>query len=74
MRARLRFNPEGGAYRQPWERSERCGKLTYSTKKVAKAKARISARESGEDIEAYHCYPCHGYHIGHAPGSRRGVA
>lgn len=65
---------DGTAYRPKVERSARCGKLTYSTKKIAKNKAREASRISGDRIEAYHCYPCHGYHIGHVPGTARGVA
>lgn len=75
MKSRTRIDPHTGeTHRVQWERSARCGKLTYATKKIAKAKARVSAKMSGELIEAYHCYPCHGWHIGHPPGSRRGVA
>ena len=55
--------------------SERCGKLAYSSRKVAKMYARFQSRETGEMIEAYRCVRgCHCWHIGHPPGSREQVA
>lgn len=79
MRARVRYDDAGHAHRDPVVVSARCGKYTYATKKLAKANARAQSRASGETIEAYHCYPCHGYHLGHPPtpydpGRARGAA
>lgn len=45
----------------------KCGKFLYTKKKLAKASAALQSRDTGEDIRAYHCYGCHGYHIGHPP-------
>lgn len=45
----------------------RCPKTAYSSKKAAKAMAHQQTRNSGELIEAYHCYRCHCYHLGHPP-------
>ena len=55
--------------------SARCGKLAYSSKKVAKMYAAAQTRSSGEHIEAYRCIRgCHCWHIGHPPGSREQAA
>lgn len=51
-----------------------CGKLAYSSKKVAKAKAAEQARETCEVIRAYHCDDCHCWHMGHPWGQRGKVA
>lgn len=67
MRARVRFDTEGQAFREQARRSDRCGKLAYVSKKEAKARAKAQTRFSGEYIEAYHCFACHCYHIGHPP-------
>lgn len=48
-----------------------CGKQAYTSKKIAKATAKAQSRATGEDIEAYHCYAGHCFHIGHRPGSER---
>lgn len=45
----------------------KCGKQGYSSKKLAKATAANQSRETGERIEAYHCFGGHCYHIGHPP-------
>lgn len=70
MRRRRRFTDDGTMYRPYAIRSTRCGKLVYPSKKIAQEKAKASTKSSGELIEAYHCFACHGYHIGHPPGSR----
>jgi cytochrome c5 len=61
---------EGLVVRPAWVRAPRCSKLAYPSKKVAKQRAAAESRATGERIEAYHCYRCHAYHIGHPPGSR----
>lgn len=67
MRAKVRYNENGEAYRTPVVPSA-CGKLAYSTMKRAKAAAAQARRLTGEDIRAYHCWsPCHAAHIGHPP-------
>jgi len=66
MRAKVRFNADGEAYRDRQVPSA-CGKLAYASKKLAKQKAAEQTRFSGEFIEAYHCYRCHAHHIGHPP-------
>jgi hypothetical protein len=43
----------------------RCGKRTYSSKKVAKADAARRTRETGEVLQAFHCFSAHGWHLGH---------
>lgn len=49
-----------------------CGKQGYSSKKLAKTNAAISARETGDLIEAYKCRAgCHCWHIGHMQGAPR---
>lgn len=55
-------------------RSPVCGKLAYSSKKVALATAAHARRETGENIRAYKCGPCHCWHIGHPPGLPRTLA
>ena len=45
----------------------RCDKQTYSSKKLAKAKAKEQSKRTGETIEAFHCFAAHGYHLGHPP-------
>lgn len=55
-------------------RSTLCGKLAYSSKKVALANAAHARRETGENIRAYKCGPCHCWHIGHPPGLPRTLA
>jgi hypothetical protein len=52
-------------------RSCRCGKQAYTSKKLAKAVAVAQSKASGDQIEAYHCYIGHCFHIGHVPGSVR---
>lgn len=48
-----------------------CGKLAYSSRKLALSTAAIQARATGEQIEAYKCTRgCHAWHIGHPAGSR----
>lgn len=52
--------------------SRRCGKLAYSSKKLALSQAAIARRETGERIEAYKCRNgCHCWHLGHPPGLPR---
>lgn len=67
MRARVRYDGEGAAYREHAVPS-RCGKLAYATMKRAKEAAAIARRDTGDDIRAYHCWSqCHAFHIGHPP-------
>ena len=61
-------SPPGRQPKQVKVRSIRtlCGKQGYSSKKVALAKAKASARDTGEDIRAYRCpRGCHAWHLGH---------
>jgi hypothetical protein len=51
-------------------RARKCPKLVYASKKIAVATARRQSAVTGELIRAYHCFGCHGYHLGHPPGSR----
>lgn len=48
----------------------RCGKSCYSSKKMAKQRASELRKELQEPIEAYKCYRCHAWHLGHPPGWR----
>lgn len=48
----------------------RCGKQAYSTRKRAKAAAKVETRLTLELIEAYRSERCHTWHIGHPPLSR----
>lgn len=48
-----------------------CQKFAYASRKAAYASARTQSRMTGENIQAYHCFACHCYHIGHPSGSRR---
>lgn len=68
MRPVTRYNPETGEVtRTKVAPHSPCGKRLFSSMKLAKAEAKRQSRLSGEDIEAYHCYPCHGAHLGHRP-------
>lgn len=71
MRPRTVRLEDGQVVRQKMDRRGRgcnCGvKSAYSSKKLAKAAARRQSKMSGENIVAYHCYPGHCYHLGHAP-------
>jgi len=49
----------------------RCGKLAYSSRKLAKARAVHESKATGEPIYAYHCVRGgHCWHIGHPIGWR----
>lgn len=49
-----------------------CGKLAYSSRKLAKATAAVEARSTGEPIYAYKCVRGgHCWHLGHPIGWRR---
>lgn len=48
----------------------RCGKSCYSAKKQAKQRAVELSKRLGEPIEAYKCFKCHAFHVGHPPGWR----
>lgn len=68
MRARTRYVPETGSIERDHAVPSKCGKLAYATMKRAKNAAAIARRDTGETIEAYHCWsPCHAFHIGHPP-------
>lgn len=70
MRPRTGIDPATGrVQRSKIVRTSRCGKQSYSSPKIAKAKAKASSKMSGEHIEAYHCIKpgCHAWHIGHPP-------
>jgi len=58
-----------------WVRTKQCGrKLSWASKKTAKANARSSADTYGEPRESwthYRCEHCGLYHIGHKPGVAR---
>ena len=46
-----------------------CGKVAYSSRKLAAAAAVAASKDSGEPIEAYHCTRGgHCFHIGHPIG------
>jgi len=48
-------------------------KRRYPSRKVALS-ARDRVRRRGERVDAYHCVGergCHGWHLGHPPGTRR---
>lgn len=48
-----------------------CGKVSYSSRKIAISVAKRTSREKGELIEAYKCKRgCHAWHLGHPIGSR----
>lgn len=57
----------GKARRQRSTYSTRCGKNTYPSGKIARAVAAEARKATGEEIRPYHCYSCHGHHIGHPP-------
>lgn len=65
----------GEVTRSKVRRETRCAcgqvKQAYSSRKVAKQHARIQSKATGEQIEAYHCFPGHTYHLGHVPGTER---
>lgn len=67
MRATVRYDSDGRAYRDRIGKSAACNKQTYATKKLAKERAGYQSRSSGEHIEAYHCFRCHCFHLGHPP-------
>lgn len=72
MRPVTHTDPDTGTmHRSKVARTSKCGKQTYSSMKLAKATAKHQSKMSGDDIEAYHCYVCHGNHLGHVPGSVR---
>lgn len=50
-----------------------CGKVAYTSWKVAAEHAARLRRQTGETIEPYHCKPGHCWHVGHPIGlhSRR---
>lgn len=68
MRPVTLVNPETGQVtRSKVRHGSPCGKRVFSSRKVARAEAIAQSKISGEDIEHYHCYPCHGFHLGHHP-------
>lgn len=73
MRARV-VVLEGGKVRRAKVTRCRCtcGKLAYSSRKIAKARAIHEAKASGEPIHAYHCVRGgHCWHLGHPIGWHR---
>lgn len=71
MRPRTITNPTTGRVSRTKIRPfSACGKFLYTGRKIAKAAAKEQTRATGELIEAYRCGRCHGWHIGHPPGSR----
>ena len=72
MRPRTHVDNEGQVTRTKVDRRGRgCDKFCYSSKKIALAAARQQRVLSGENIQAYHCFTCHSYHLGHPPGQPR---
>lgn len=71
MRARTVVDHDGYVHRSRVIHDTPCGKNAYATRKLAKTVARQQAKESGENLEAYHCYVCHAHHVGHPPGEPR---
>jgi len=51
--------------------SECRSKIDYRRRKLALTRAATIAQRSGENLSAYHCRDCHGWHIGHMPGEPR---
>jgi hypothetical protein len=53
-----------------------CGKILYTSRKLALEAMHRQRREWGDTtIRPYHSYPCHGYHLGHpTPRQDREVA
>lgn len=71
MRPRAVINEnDGRVRREQVVRWSGCGKVAYSSRKLAKDRAKRSSHVTGELIHAYHCHPCHAWHIGHPIGSR----
>lgn len=73
MRPRT-IQTDEGVRRSPVRHETRCGKFAYASRKLARTVAAKVRREAGENVEAYHCYPCHAYHVGHPPGEPRTLA
>lgn len=72
MRSPARFDAETGRVtRLRVVPDSACGKKIYTTRKIALQVAAIARKERGENVHAYHCFPCHGWHIGHPPGAPR---
>lgn len=76
MRPVTHIHPDTGlVIRSKVARATACGKQGYSSRKLAKSTAKIQAKATGEDLQAYHCpRGCHCWHIGHPPGSKNQVA
>lgn len=71
MRPQVRVDVQSGVVeRTTVLRTSACGKQAYTSKKVAKAHAKAQ-RRTGENVESYHCFACHCYHLGHVPGEPR---
>lgn len=72
MRPRTKLNGETGKIeRTPATRGHcPCGKIAYSSRKVAAQQAAIARARTGhaEVIRPYHSEVCHAWHIGHPPG------
>lgn len=70
-RPRTRVDRETGLVTRTKRGSCECGKVLYTSRKMALEAAAIQRRDYGDpDIRPYHSYPCHGYHLGH-PTPRR---
>lgn len=66
MRPRIRLT-EGKVVRRKAGRWCPCGKVAYSSRKLATTTAKRQTRQAGEDVEAYHDFRCHAWHVGHPP-------
>lgn len=73
MRARTVVDENGLISRNRVVYDTPCAKYGYVTRKLAKTVAKASAKESGENLQAYHCYVCHAHHVGHVPGGPRRI-
>lgn len=68
MRPPANVDPLGRITRlKTLRRGRVCPKQAYASKKHAKAVAAHQSKLMGEVIEAYHCFTCHAFHIGHPP-------
>ena len=68
MRPQVHYDANGRAHRHKVVAGTGCGKLGYSSRKIAASAAANSRRTTGEDIRPYKCpHGCHCWHIGHHP-------
>jgi hypothetical protein len=57
-----------------WGDRQSCtGKASFFDKRSAKRRASEIRKHTGEDLHAYRCTACAGWHLGHAAGQGAGV-